>query len=66
MVKPIKEEKIKIVVGDFVPKMMKALIGAVYADSGFDIQKTDDVIMPMFKSEIEVVYNKVTNNVEVM
>lgn len=48
-------------VGDFVSHMMKAVIGAVYVDSGFSMQTADDVFMPMFKSEIEVVYNKVAN-----
>ncbi|XP_022646009.1 uncharacterized protein LOC111243925 isoform X2 [Varroa destructor] len=48
--------------GSFLPDIVKAIIGAVYVDSGYDIQKTDDVIMPMFKKEIEVVYNKVYND----
>lgn len=51
--------------GEYLGRMMKALIGAVYVDSGFSIQKTDDVFMPMFKSEIEVVYNKLTHNIAV-
>lgn len=59
----IPEEKMRPVIGDFLPKMMKALIGAVYVDSGFDIQTTDLVFMPMFKSEIETVYNKVIKKV---
>lgn len=52
--------------GPFLFRMMKAFIGAVHVDTGYDIQKTDDIIMPMFKKEIDVIYNKVFSNLKVL
>ncbi|OQR76896.1 endoribonuclease Dcr-1-like [Tropilaelaps mercedesae] len=66
LVTNITEPKLRPSPGAFLHRMMKALIGAVYVDTGYNIQATDDVIMPMFKAELNEVYNKALHNKEVL